>query len=208
MPSYDHLIAFIAATAVFAFFPGPALLYTAAQTLARGQRAGFMAVLGIHLGCYVHVAAATLGLSAILQHVPEAYLVLKIAGALYLIWLGIGMIRQQSAGETPVIVAKSAQRAFIESMAVEIFNPKAALFFVAFLPQFVDPHASLPIWLQFLVLGTIVNCAFSSADIITVFAASAVMGRLKKSGRIERGFRIIGGSLLVGLGLKLAIDKS
>ena len=88
MPGYDHLIAFFIATALFAAIPGPAVLYTAAQTLARGRRAGYLTVLGIHTGCYVHVFAATLGLSAVLTHVPTAYLVLKFCGAAYLIWIG------------------------------------------------------------------------------------------------------------------------
>ena len=85
MPGLDLLLAFAAATAVFAYFPGPALLYTAAQTLARGRRAGLMAALGIHLGCYAHVFAAAFGLSAVFRHVPELYAALKIVGALYLV---------------------------------------------------------------------------------------------------------------------------
>lgn len=209
MPSYDLLIAFAAATAVFAYFPGPALLYTAAQTLARGRRAGFMAAFGIHLGCYVHVAAATLGLSAVFRHVPELYAAVKLVGAAYLVWLGIGMLRggQKGEGETPAVAPKSAGRAFLESMAVEILNPKVAIFFLAFLPQFVDPAASFPVWLQFLILGIIVNLAFSSADIVTVLAASAVMARLRRSGRGQRLFRYLGGSVLIGLGVRLAADR-
>ena len=93
-------------------------------------------------------------------------------------------------------------------MIVEILNPKAALFFIAFLPQFVDPAASLPVSMQFLILGTIVNVLFSLADIVTVVAASAIVVRLQKSGRAERIIRISGGALLVGLGLKLATDRS
>ena len=95
MPSLDILLAFAAATFVFAAYPGPALLYAAAQTLARGRKSGFLAALGIHCGCYVHVIAATLGLSALLAHVPELYLALKLIGAAYLVWIGIGMIRNR-----------------------------------------------------------------------------------------------------------------
>nr|MEC9419161.1 LysE family transporter [Pseudomonadota bacterium] len=89
----ETLLAFVAATALFAYMPGPALLYTAAQTIARGQRAGFMAAAGIHLGCYVHVFAAAFGLSAIFSVVPTLYFALKLVGGLYLIFLGIQMIR-------------------------------------------------------------------------------------------------------------------
>jgi threonine/homoserine/homoserine lactone efflux protein len=209
MASTDILIAFAIATALFAYFPGPALLYTAAQTLARGRRAGLMAALGLHIGCYAHVFAATLGLSAVFRYVPEAYVFLKIAGAAYLVWLGIAMLRaKRDSADAPEIAPKSTRRAFVESIIVELLNPKVAIFFIAFLPQFVDPSGSLPIWAQSLILGIIVNLAFSSADLVTVFAATAVMRRLRKSGTAEKAARWIGGSLLIGLGLKLGTDKS
>lgn len=208
MASTEVLIAFAVATALFAYFPGPALLYTAAQTLARGRRAGLMAALGIHIGCYAHVIAATLGLSAVFRYVPEAYTALKIAGAAYLVWLGVQMLRGGGTDAAPKIAPKSARRAFAESIVVELLNPKVAIFFIAFLPQFVDPAGSLPIWLQSLILGVIVNLAFSSADLVTVFAASAVVTRLKKSGAAERFARWIGGGLLIGLGIKLGFEKT
>lgn len=207
MASTEVLIAFAIATALFAYFPGPALLYTAAQTLARGRRAGLMAALGIHVGCYAHVLAATLGLSAVFRYVPEAYTALKIAGAAYLVWLGVQMLRG-SADEAPKITPKSTRRAFAESIVVELLNPKVAIFFIAFLPQFVDPAGSLPVWLQSLILGVIVNLAFSSADVVTAFTASAVVGRLKRSGTMERIARWVGGGLLIGLGIKLGFDKT
>ena len=209
MPSLDVLLAFAAATAVFAYFPGPALLYTAAQTLARGRKAGLMAAFGIHVGCYVHVLATAFGLSAMFRHVPELYALMKLAGALYLVWLGIDMIRSRGfAWESGTVAPKSARRAFLESIVVELLNPKVAIFFIAFLPQFVDPAASFPIWLQFLVLGVIVNCAFSSADIVTVFAAATVVRKLKRDGVGRRFMRYGGGSVLIGLGARLAVDRT
>ena len=208
MPSWETLLAFATVTLVIAYFPGPALLYTAAQTIAHGRKAGLMAMLGIHLGCYVHVVAAAFGLSAVFKHVPELYVAVKIVGALYLVWLGIGMIRSKLGGEVPVVApAKTVRRALIDSFIVEVLNPKVALFFIALLPQFVDPAAAMPVWAQFLILGTIVNFAFSSADLITVLAASLVMKTMKAS---RAGFafgRWLGGSLMIGLGLKLATDK-
>jgi len=209
MANLDVLLAFALATLTFAAFPGPAILYTAAQTLVRGRRAGFMAVLGIHLGCYVHVFAAVFGLSAMLKHVPEAYAALKIAGAIYLVWLGIGMIRAKLAtGTLPEVERRSAKRAFIESIVVELTNPKVAIFFIAFLPQFVDPAASLPVWAQFLILGVIVNCAFSLADIITVLLASRVASGLRRSNRAQTAIRWTGGTILAGLGLRLALERN
>ena len=176
--------------------------------MARGRRAGYVAALGIHLGGYVHVFAATLGLSAVFRHVPEAYLAVKLFGAAYLIWLGIGiLLRKPEAKSLPHFSAKSARRALVESIGVEVLNPKVAVFFLAFLPQFVDPAASLPVWSQFLVLGTIVNLTFSSADLICIALASAVVARARKSGLVERIFRYAGGSLMVGLGARLALAR-
>jgi threonine/homoserine/homoserine lactone efflux protein len=210
MPSVDLLLAFAVATIAFAVYPGPALLYTAAQTLARGRKGGFLAALGIHCGCYAHVIAATLGLSAAFRHEPALYVALKLCGAAYLAWMGICMIRGQAkASESaPVDAWKSPKRAFVQSMLVEILNPKAAIFFVAFLPQFVDPFASFPIWLQFLILGVIVNCAFSTADVVTVLLASRIVARLRRASAAQRVMRILGGSLIAGLGLRLAFDRS
>jgi threonine/homoserine/homoserine lactone efflux protein len=209
MASWETLLAFATLTLLVAYFPGPALLYTAAQTIAHGKKAGLMAMLGIHLGCYLHVFAAAFGLSAVFKHVPELYLAVKLAGALYLVWLGIGMIRSRLGAAEAQTVAppKTVKRALIDSFIVEVLNPKVALFFIALLPQFVDPAGSLPVWAQFLILGTVVNFAFSSADLVTVFGASLVMKTMKAS---RAGFalgRWLGGSLMIGLGVKLATDK-
>ena len=214
MPSPDLMLAFLAAAAVFAFMPGPALLYTAAQTIARGRRAGFLAALGIHTGCYVHVIAAALGLSALFKAVPFLYAMVKIAGALYLIWLGIRMFRSQGldapadgAGSVSLKPAKSGWAAFRESFLVELLNPKVALFFLAFLPQFTDPGAGLPIWGQLLVLGIIVNCMFSSADILTILLADRVMRAMKGSKAAGQALSRIGGSVLMMLGLNMAFSR-
>jgi threonine/homoserine/homoserine lactone efflux protein len=208
MASWDVLVAFALATLVFAAFPGPALLYTAAQTMARGRRGGFLAALGIHLGCYAHVLAAVFGLSALFRHVPELFVVVKLAGAVYLVWLGIGMVRSKGMGAMPEVADKSVRRALLESVVVELLNPKVALFFIAFLPQFVDPAGSLPVWLQMLVLGVIVNLSFSSADVITVLFTSAVVGKLRRAEGVQKAVRWIGGTTLIGLGARLALDRT
>jgi threonine/homoserine/homoserine lactone efflux protein len=209
MPPFETLLAFFAATALFAYMPGPALLYTAAQTIARGRRAGFLAALGIHMGCYVHVFAAALGLSAIFSIVPSLYFALKLIGGAYLIFLGVQMIRARAeSGAIPNLTQKSGRRAMVDSFLVEVLNPKVAVFFIAFLPQFVSPEATLPVWAQFLILGTIVNFAFTSADIVTVLFASEVKKHFTRQSRMQAVTRWAGGSLLVGLGLKLATDRS
>jgi threonine/homoserine/homoserine lactone efflux protein len=210
MPSTELLIAFVVTTTLFAYIPGPAMLYATAQTVARGRWSGLMASLGIHLGGYVHVAAAAAGLSVLFHAVPVLYLVVKFAGAAYLVWLGISLFRAkaQADGALQEIEPKSGRRAFLESVTVEILNPKTALFFLAFLPQFIDASASLPVWVQFLVLGTIVNLMFSSADIVCVLLAGALITRLRRSSRAQRLMQRAGGAMLVGLGAHLAFQKS
>lgn len=209
MPSTDLLFAFFLAAAVFAYMPGPAMLYTTAQTIARGRRAGWMAALGIHLGGYVHVLAAAFGLAALFAVVPALYVMVKLAGGAYLIWLGVMLITARSETSTaPAAMApKSPRRAFWESVTVEVLNPKTALFFLAFLPQFTDPAASLPIWAQLLVLGAIVNAMFSSADIVCVVLADRISAMFRTSPAIGRITRRIGGGILVALGLNHVLDR-
>lgn len=210
MPSLEIFIAFLATTAIFAFIPGPAMLYAAAQTIARGRWSGLMASLGIHLGGYVHVIAAAAGLSVLFHAVPLLYMVVKFAGAVYLIWLGISLFRAKAHGEitSAGLEQKSGKRAFFESITVEVLNPKTAIFFLAFLPQFIDPAAAFPVWVQFMLLGTIVNMIFSSADLMCVFLAGAVLGRLQRSTRAQKLMQRAGGAILVGLGTHLALQKS
>lgn len=213
MPHTDLLISFFLATAVFAYMPGPAMLYATAQTIGGGKRAGWMAALGIHVGGYVHVIAAAFGLAILFQAVPSIYIALKLVGAAYLVWLGIGLFRAKSIDSatlddpTAPGESKSASRAFVASAMVEIFNPKTALFFLAFLPQFTDPSAAFPVWAQLLILGTIVNVMFSSADVVCVLLSTRMMGLLNRSQAANRWAQRLGGSLLVGLGVNLAVSR-
>ncbi len=205
MPGSDLMLAFFAAAFVFAVMPGPALLYTAAQTLARGRRGGMMAVLGIHIGGWVHVVAAAFGLALLFAATPWIYAALKIVGALYLIYLGLRLMFRldEGAGDAPA----KANPAFWQSISVEVLNPKTALFFLAFLPQFTDPGAAFPLWLQLLILGTIVNVMFSLADVVAVLLAETVRHRLQRDARLSRWSQRAGGSLLVFLGARLALGR-
>lgn len=209
MPSLDVLLAFAITTAIFAFIPGPAMLYAAARTMAGGRAAGLMAVLGIHLGAYAHIIAAAAGLSALFHAVPVAYTCVKLAGAAYLVWLGISLFRspdmreESAAGTAP----RSGRRAFVESVTVEVLNPKTAIFFLAFLPQFVDAGAGLAIWVQLAVLGTMVNLIFTFADVVSVMLADMILTRLKRSSGVQTLVRKAGGTVLIGLGAHLALQK-
>jgi len=208
MPAPDLLMAFFLAAAVFAYMPGPAILYTVAQTIARGRRAGWLAVAGIHLGGYVHVAAAALGLAVLFKAVPMLYASVKFAGAAYLISLGVSMILSKGTlADAATRSAPPPKRTFFESITVEVLNPKAAIFYLAFLPQFTDPTGSLPIWAQLFVLGTIVNLMFSSADALCVLLADKAARAVKNSRSAEKLVRRLGGTILVGLGANLALSR-
>lgn len=210
MPTIDVLIAFAVTTALFAFIPGPAMLYAAGRTMAGGRRAGLMAALGINIGAYVHVIAAAAGLSALFNAVPVAYTIVKLVGALYLVWLGISLFRSKETGteSSTIAMAKSARKAFVESVAVEVLNPKTAIFFLAFLPQFVDANASLPLWAQLAILGAIVNTIFTFADVICVFLAGLIIDKVKQSSRTQKLVQRLGGTILVGLGLHVALQRT
>ncbi|NRP22201.1 Leucine efflux protein [Ensifer adhaerens] len=203
MPSIDHWISFAVATAIFACMPGPAILYMTAQTLAHGRKAGFLAALGIHIGCYVHIAAATLGLAALLAHAPFLYAAIKLAGAIYLVWLGGTMLLGIGKHDGHKTDAKPG--VLRDSIVVEILNPKTALFFVTFLPQFVDPAAAMPVTLQFLIFGMLVNLALSAADVAAVLLASLTLGRF--TGGQNRLVPRACGSILIGLGMLLATQS-
>lgn len=206
MPGAELLIAFTIATFIFGYMPGPALLYTAARTLAGGRRDGWYAALGLHVGGYVHVFAAAFGLAILFEAVPVLYTALKLIGAAYLIWLGLRILMSQTPTNMPD--AKPTGRSFWQSAAVEILNPKTALFYLAFLPQFTDPAASLPIWAQFLILGTIVNIVFSSADVLCVVLADRFAQMMRGSGKAARWLQRVGGGILIGLGVKLVFSRS
>ncbi len=210
MPALETILQFLIAAVLFAYIPGPAMLYSAAQAMARGTRGGLMAVLGIHVGGYVHVIAAAAGLSVLFHAVPTLYAVVKLAGAAYLVWLGISFFRKKAEDGAPALAmpAKSTRRAFIESVIVDVLNPKTAIFFVAFLPQFIDPAAALPVWAQFLILGTMTNLIFTSADIASVLLARSLTERLSRSASARRLMERAGGAILIGLGAHLALQRS
>lgn len=209
MTTASEFVAFLATAAIFAFIPGPAMLYAAAQTMARGRRSGLMASLGLHVGGYAHIAAAAFGLSMLLAAVPPLYTAIKLCGAMYLVWLGISLFR---SGSRDLVDTSSGNAtgasSFLQSVTVEVLNPKTAMFYLAFLPQFISPSANLPPALQFIMLGTIVNVMFTLADLGAVFLAGLVTTRLRSSGAVQRWLQRAGGTILVVLGVRLALQRT
>ena len=150
---------------------------------------------------------AATGLTILFHAIPVAYTLVKICGALWLIWLGLKLLIARNSKPSSDLQNHQQQRAFSESIWVEILNPKTAIFYLAFLPQFIDAQATFPIWLQFLILGTIVNLAFSSADVVCVFCADLILKKLKTSARGQHIFRYLSGSIFIMLGLRLGLYK-
>lgn len=207
MPSLDLLLPFFVATALFACVPGPGMLYAAAQTIARGRRAGWLSALGFHIGGYVHVVAAAFGLSLLLETVPLAYTAVKLAGAAYLVWLGLRFLLSPGAAVVPRAAATPQRHALRDSIVVEVLNPKTALFYLAFLPQFTDVAAALPVWGQVLILGSIVSVMFSATDAVCILLAAQVARSLAASQWMARGARRLAGGIMIALGLRLATSE-
>jgi threonine/homoserine/homoserine lactone efflux protein len=201
------LLLFLAAALVIAITPGPGIFYVAARSLAGGRRDGLASSFGTGLGGLVHVAAGAIGVSALMLASAQAFTLLKIAGAIYLVWLGIQTWRQ--AGDPLVAPDGSAvgtARAFRDGIVVEIFNPKTAAFFLAFLPQFVDPQAG-SVALQFAVLGTVSVALNTGVDVVVAFAASQARDGLARYPAAIRRIRRAAGASIAALGLALAFAR-
>jgi threonine/homoserine/homoserine lactone efflux protein len=200
------LLLFVVAGLVLNLTPGPDLLYITARSLGQGWRAGAASAFGIAAGCLVHTAAAALGISALLRASPLAYDAIRLCGAAYLIFLGVQALRQRAVmAQVATLPAVSMRRVFWQGFVTNVLNPKVALFFLAFLPQFADP-ARGAFALQVLVLGLIfiVNGLWVCLLVARSAAAVADWAR-ERSGAmswIQRG----SGALLVGLGLHLAVS--
>jgi threonine/homoserine/homoserine lactone efflux protein len=196
---------FTAAALLLNISPGPSNFYVMSRSLSAGWRGGAVAAMGLATGSLVHVVAAALGLSALFHYFPAAYTVVKLVGAAYLVYLGIRYIagRNVSAISMPESPDRSHRRVFIESILVEVLNPKTVLFFLALLPQFVDVSRG-PTAVQILLLGSIVTLSAIPCDLfVAVFSASAAR-KLSRNARLTRLQDCISGSILVLLGLYVA----
>lgn len=205
MPSATSFGIFLTAAIVLAVSPGPGMLYVLARSLRGGRRAGLASSLGTALGGFVHVVAAAFGLSVILATSATAFTVVKYAGAAYLIYLGVRAIvaGKEATGEAPGANG-AAWIAFRQGVTTEAFNPKTALFFLSFLPQFINREAAaIP---QFLLLGTISVVLNTSADVVVSLLAGPIGSKLRRSPRLRTGQRFASGGALVGLGLYVAVS--
>jgi threonine/homoserine/homoserine lactone efflux protein len=204
---HGTLLIFFAAALVVAVTPGPGIFYVAARTLDGGRSEGIASSFGTGLGGLVHVIAGAVGVSALVMASAEAFSLLKLAGAAYLIWLGIKTFRTAGqATESLTTEAAGSRRAFREGVIVEALNPKTAAFFLAFIPQFVDPaHGGVAA--QFVALGLVSVVLNTLADVIVTFLASNARASLIGRPLLIRRLREGSGLVLCGLGATLAVAR-
>lgn len=192
-------LVFLAAAIVLAVTPGPGIFYVLGRTLAGGRREGVLSSLGTFFGGLVHVGAAALGLSAVLAASATAFSIVKYAGAIYLFWIGVTMIRTRNANFDEDAKATASFHVFRQGVLAEALNPKTALFFLSFLPQFVSPHIGRVV-VQFLVLGFVSVILNTTSDLLVVSFAAPLGHRLRSNARFRRKRRVASGVGMLGLG--------
>jgi len=202
MTDVHHFALFLAAAVLLAITPGPGIFYVLARTLAGGRKEGIESAAGTFFGGMFHVVAAALGVSAVLAASAVAFHTVKYAGAAYLVWLGIRMIRTRNA-EMAGPAAAPVQGSFRQGILTEALNPKTALFFLSFIPQFIAT-AQGHVFLQFIVLGAISVTLNTAADLVVVLMAAPLERKLKGSARFRRRQRVASGVGMIGLGAYVA----
>jgi len=211
MFDFTRITIFLTAALLLAIAPGPGMLYVLARSLAGGRREGVLSAFGTFLGGMVHVFAAALGLSIILARSAVAFAAVKYLGAAYLCFLGVRMIleaRRDNADPGAMLSTIQPQRNPLwQGVATEVLNPKTALFFLSFIPQFVS-HTAGHIFLQFVTLGTISVVLNTTADLIVIAMAGPLGVRIRSSAVFRRRQRTVTGAIMIGLGTYLATSES
>ncbi|MDP4505559.1 LysE family translocator [Nonomuraea turcica] len=208
MPDISTLALFSVVTLGLLVVPGPAVLYIVTRSVSQGRAAGMISVLGVHAGSVVHVAAAALGISALLAASATAFTVVKYVGVAYLVWLGVRKLVRRSEGEQAIeLRVQSKQRLFWEGFVVNVLNPKTAIFFLAFLPQFVKPDVG-PVGPQMLLLGLLWIVLGMASDGTYAMLASALADRVRRSARARRRLDVGSGLVYLGLAAWLTTEKA
>src|SRR5262245_24935921 len=205
MADIQTLLVFLAAALLVAATPGPGIFYVAARTLAGGRKEGLASSVGLGVGGLVHVVSCDVWISALVMASAEAFTMLKIAGALYLIWLGLKTWREARIVEPTEVNATSAHRAFRDGIMVEALNPKTAAFFLAFIPQFVDP--ARPVAQQFVVLGLLSVSLNTIADLVVTCWAAIAYGALANRPILIMRVRQASGAVMCTLGASLLFAR-
>ena len=210
MPDGSTYLLFVAAALALLLVPGPAVIYVVARSVSGGRLTGLVSVLGVELGTLLHVAFAAAGLSAIVASSAAAFSVVKWLGAAYLVYLGLRQIfGRDGGGEEETELPEGGEsrfRVFYQSVLVQVLNPKVALFFLAFLPQFVDPSRGAA-WTQIVVLGaTLAFLGMFTDGLYAILGGTAGGWIRKRGGSLRRAGRYVTGGIYIALGAVAAIS--
>ena len=203
LPTVSEVELFALASIALLLIPGPAVLYIVTQSAEQGRSAGLASVAGIHIGTLVHIVAAAAGLSAVILASAVAFSVVKFAGAAYLVYLGVRKLLERPWADEAEPRRAPLRRVFARGTVVNVLNPKTALFFLAFLPQFVDPERGA-VWSQVVLLGLVFVALGLVSDSLYALAGDAVGSLLR---RRATAMRRISGSIYVGLGALAALAR-
>ncbi len=206
MPSGSALTLFCLASVALAVVPGPAVTYIVTQSVDKGRNAGLVSALGVASGGLVHVAAATVGLSALIASSTTAFTAVKLVGAAYLIVVGVRRILDRDEDDDVQPEPTPHHRLYLQGLVVNIFNPKTALFFVAFLPQFVDTTRG-SVALQVGFLGVLFAAIALTSDVLYALLADLLAGRLRRGGTGAKLRRWVSGGIFVALGVTAATAR-
>jgi threonine/homoserine/homoserine lactone efflux protein len=197
-------LTFLGASLILALIPGPGVIYIVTRTLSQGRRAGLASVCGIACGNFANAAAASVGLAVIIAASSVAFVVVKLGGAAYLVYLGIKTLRSSAPLEAPLVANRvSAVKLFRDGFFVALLNPKTTLFFAALLPQFIDPAASA--LAQSLILGSVFVCIALCTDSIYALTASALASTVRRRTGWRPYGRLISAATYIGLGIYAAL---
>jgi threonine/homoserine/homoserine lactone efflux protein len=206
MPEKTAFLAFLVAAFALNLAPGPDMLYVIGRSVGQGRKAGIVSSLGVFVGCWVHILAAAFGIAALLRSSPVAFNVVRYAGAAYLIYLGIKMLAQKTDLSSQQLKAEGLGVIFRQGAITNMLNPKVAIFFLAFLPQFVDARRGNVV-LQILLLGLIFNVGGTLVNLAVAYAGGTLGELLRRNQSIARLQRRFTGLIFVGLGLRLAWQR-
>lgn len=203
MPDASTLLLFAGASLALLAVPGPAVIYVVTRSLDQGRTAGIVSVLGVETGTFAYALAAAAGLTGLIAASETGFTIVRYAGAAYLVYLGVRKLRERDQPQDAPQSARS--RLFLRGLLVQLLNPKIAIFFLAFLPQFVDASAG-PIAVQILILGTIFTVLAALSDSAYVALAGAVGRWLRSGRRARRRLAKLSGGVYLGLGISAALS--
>ena len=204
MPDAATFGLFLAAAVMLAITPGPGIFYVLARSIKGGRREGYASAAGTAVGGLFHVVAAALGISALLAASAAAFAVVKYAGAAYLVYLGVrALLSREQPPALDGAARRESRRAFYQGVTTEVLNPKTALFFLAFIPQFVNPKGTVV--LEFVLLGSISVLLNSSVDLVVATLAGPIGAQLKRRAKLRRAQRLFSGVSLIALGVYVAV---